>query len=71
MKIGLFMILCSAVAGECMPAFHLDTLNSHYECLQKGYEESNKKIKEIGRDEVNKSIIVIKFTCEPIKTMES
>jgi len=62
MKIGLFMILCSAVAEECMPAFQQNKLTSHYECLQKGYEESNKKIKEIGRDEVNKSIIVIKFT---------
>jgi len=33
--------------------------------MQAGYEESQNKMKEIGRVEVNKHQIYIRFTCVP------
>jgi len=37
--------------------------SSHYECMIAGYEESLKKAKEIGPQEVNKYGTIIKFYC--------
>ena len=37
-----------------------------YDCMQFGYEEAHKKMEEIGRVEVNKHGIYIRFTCTPI-----
>ena len=42
-----------------------DLFNSQYDCLMFGYEESKKKMKEIGREEVNKHNIYVKFYCTP------
>jgi len=47
-----------------MPPFPMPEIyNSHYECMIAGYEESIKKAKEIGREEVNKYGTIIKFYC--------
>ena len=67
MKIALFMIMCSAVANECMPPHKLGHHDTLYECLNAGYTESLKKSKEIGQEEVNKHEIYIKFICTPEK----
>ena len=37
--------------------------NSHYECMIAGYEESIKKAKEIGSEDINKYGTIIKFFC--------
>ena len=37
--------------------------SSHYECMIAGYEESLKKAKEIGPEEINKYGTIIKFYC--------
>jgi hypothetical protein len=37
--------------------------NTHYECMIAGYEESLKKAKEIGSEEINKYGTIIKFYC--------
>ena len=51
-----------------MPPFDWhDTFNSKYDCLVFGYEESINKMKEIGREEVNKHGIYIKFYCTPVE----
>ena len=64
MKIILSLIICSSVAGECMPPFDWhEHFNTHYECAQFGYAESTKKLTEIGSKEVNKYGIVVSFTC--------
>mgnify|MGYP003124393668 CR=1 FL=1 len=63
MKVALVMIICSQVAGECMKPHFLKNHDSFSECLIGGYEESIKKIKELGKDEVNKHEIVVKFKC--------
>jgi hypothetical protein len=68
MKFILSMIMCTSVYQTCMPPFPMPEIyNSHYECMIAGYEESLKKAKEIGREEVNKYGTIIKFYC----TLES
>ncbi len=52
-----------------MPAYEWpEQFNTMYDCLTFGYEESNKKMKEIGRAEVNKHEIFIRFNCQPVST---
>ena len=64
MKISLILFLCSYTASTCMPGFEYPTkFNDMYDCLNAGYTESIKKIDEIGREEINKSTIFVKFAC--------
>ena len=66
MKILLTLIICSQVANTCMPPYPWpQTFDTTYDCMIFGYEESLKKMKEIGRQEVNKHNIYIRFTCNP------
>ena len=70
MKILLSLIICSQVASTCMPPFQWpDTFNTQYDCLMFGYEESIRKMEEIGRTEVNKYNMYIRFTCTPDKSI--
>ena len=70
MKIILFLVICSQVAGTCLDPYQWPaTFNSQYDCLMFGYEESMKKMQEIGRQEVNKHNIYIRFTCTPENTI--
>jgi hypothetical protein len=70
MKILLSLIICSQVAGTCMPPYQWpETFRTQYDCLMFGYEESIKKMKEIGREEVNKYNVYIRFTCIPEQTI--
>ena len=65
MKYSLYMIICSLVAGECMPPFKMtDKYNTIYDCLHSGYIESKSKLEEIGKEEVNQYQIYIKFICK-------
>ena len=63
MKFVLSMIMCTSVYNQCLPPFPLDLYDSHYECMMAGYNESIKKAKEIGPEEINKYGTVIKFYC--------
>ena len=66
MKILMSLIICSSMAGECMPPFPWpETFNTKYDCLVFGYEESKRKLEEIGREEINKHGMYIKFICTP------
>ena len=66
MKILLSLIICSQVAGTCMEPYEWpQTFNTQYDCMVFGYEESLNKMQEIGREEVNKYNIYIRFTCTP------
>jgi|TARA_X000001388_G_scaffold28464_1_gene20081 hypothetical protein len=70
MKILLSLIICSQVAGTCMPPYQWpDTFRTQYDCLMFGYKESIKKMEEIGREEVNKYNMYIRFTCTPDKSI--
>ena len=66
MKFLLSLIICSQVAGTCLEPYQWpERFNTQYDCLAFGYEESLKKIKEIGREEVNKYNMYIRFVCSP------
>jgi len=65
-KIVLSLIICSQVAETCLdPYTWPEIFNNQYECLMFGYEESMNKMKEIGRQDVNKYNMFIKFNCTP------
>ena len=42
-----------------------ETFNTQYDCLHFGYEESQRKLEEIGREDINKYNMYIRFTCTP------
>ena len=66
MKFILSLIICSSVAGECMPPFDWqESFNSQYDCLLFGYEESINKMKELGREESTKYGMYVKFVARP------
>jgi len=70
MKFLLTLIMCSYTEGICMPGYewpqHFD---STYDCMMFGYKESINKMEEVGRLDVNKHQIYIKFTCAPIESI--
>ena len=67
MKLILTLFMCSLYAGECMPPHQWpERFKDSYDCMQFGYEEAHKKMEEIGRLEVNKHGIYIRFTCTQI-----
>ena len=49
--------------NECMPPHKLGQYDTLYECLNAGYTESLNKSKELGKEEVNKHEIYLKFVC--------
>jgi len=58
------MIICSATTGTCLPPFRLDNFyKDGYDCMLDGYKMSLEKTEEIGREEINKHKIYIKFGC--------
>jgi len=65
MKFTLLMLMCSYVAGECMPPHPMPTkYDDMYSCMESGYTESLKKLQEIGKTEVNKHEIYLRFICQ-------
>ena len=70
MKILLSLIICSYTANTCMPPYQWpEKFRTNYFCMMFGYEESAKKMKEIGREEINKYQMYIKFTCSVEETI--
>ena len=70
MKIILGMIICSQVAGTCLPPYQWPTaFDTQYDCLMEGYEQSIIKMEELGSEDVNKYNMFIKFYCTPTNTI--
>ena len=46
-----------------------ETFKTQYDCLHFGYAESQKKLEELGKEEVNKYGMYIKFYCTPVDTI--
>jgi hypothetical protein len=68
MEIALVLYLCSAIQNTCMePYVWPKTFYDNYGCMVQGYKESGKKIAELGRENVNKHDIYIKFECKSYK----
>ena len=67
MKIILTLFMCSISAGECLPPYEWpERFRDSYDCMQFGYKESHRKMEEIGRLEVNKHGVYIRFVCTPV-----
>ena len=72
MKILLTLIMCSYTASTCLQPYPWpDTFSNNYDCMIAGYEESIKKAKEIGPEEINKYGTIIKFYCLQEKGTET
>ena len=66
MKILLTLIMCSYVQGSCLQPYQWPAqYDSMYDCMMAGYDKAMQKMKEIGRVEVNKHQIYIRFICVP------
>ena len=64
MKIALAIIMCSYAYGECMDQYVFpERYESHYECMIAGYEKSLSKMKELGRQDINRNEVFFKFAC--------
>ena len=66
MNFILTLLMCSVVEGKttCLPPFQSEVeYKDAYECMLDGYNESYNKIVELGREDVNKYNIYIKFGC--------
>ena len=60
------MLICANTAQgiQCFPPIKFDILyKDGYDCMVDGYIKSHEKFVEIGRDEINKNKIFIKFGC--------
>ena len=66
MKFILSMLICSQVAGTCLPPYPMpEVYTNGYDCMMTGYNEAIKKMKEMGPEDINKHRIFIKFGCQP------
>ena len=64
MKIVLILFMCSYVTNTCLPPHQFsENFDDMYSCMIAGYEKSQKKMKELGKEEVNNYKIYIKFLC--------
>ena len=66
MNFLLTMLICANTAQgiQCFPPIKFDILyKDGYDCMVDGYIKSHEKFVEIGRDEINKNKIFIKFGC--------
>ena len=64
MKFTLLLVMCSYVAGECLPPYtYPQQFNDQYDCFMEGYNLSILKMENIGREEINEHEIYIRFIC--------
>ena len=69
-KWALVLVICSFESNTCIPPFNYPIqFNDAYDCMMTGYQESINKTIEIGREDINKHNIYIKFSCNPINTI--
>ena len=68
MKFLLTFVFCSGVAGKCLaPMEYPQKYVDLYTCLDAGYRESIVQLEGLGRENVNKEQIFIKFFCSPMQ----
>ena len=66
MNFILTIFICASTAQgiQCLPPVKFDILyKDGYDCMLDGYTKSHDKIIEIGREEINKNKIFVKFGC--------
>ena len=58
------MIMCSYITGDCVKPVEMDIYyDDMYTCLNAGHQESINKATEIGKEDINKLGIYMKFIC--------
>ena len=66
MKFFLFILICTGVSGQCMPPIEMQkTFDTQYDCLIAGYDTSKNMMIDIGKEEINKNDLYLKFVCTP------
>ena len=66
MEIALIIYMCSAIQNTCLdPYIWPETFYDNYGCMIQGYKESE-KILDVGREDVNKHKIYVKFECQEL-----
>ena len=69
MKFLLTLVLCSQIQQTCLQPYPWpERFDTQYDCLMFGYEESMNKMEEIGREDINKHNMFVKFYCTPENT---
>tara|TARA_Y100001973_G_scaffold76982_1_gene112524 strand:- start:3136 stop:3405 length:270 start_codon:yes stop_codon:yes gene_type:complete len=72
MKWVLVIMMCSQYQGICLDPHKFDEkYDDVYSCLIEGYNKSIEKTEELGKKEVNKHKIIMKFDCYEDKTYKS
>jgi len=72
MQFILTLLICSYVSGTCLTPYQWPSkFNDVYDCLNFGYKEALQRSEALGREEVNKVGIYIRFSCIPDKGLES
>ena len=67
MKFVLILLMCSYTTGTCMPPFEWpEKFDSGYDCSIFGYEESARKLKSMGKADVELYRLSITFTCSEV-----
>ena len=65
MKLMLVMYFCSALLNDCQdPHVMPETYTDYNTCITAGYQAALDKTKEVGKEEINKYMIFIKFICQ-------
>ena len=68
----LVMIFCTATHQICQDPYPmLKSYDNFYNCMIAGYEEAKNKTLNVGREQVNKDLIYIKFYCTPDKRQQT
>jgi|TARA_R100000426_G_scaffold12196_2_gene12221 putative hemolysin len=68
MKILLTLVICSFATGDCIAPHTVNkSFKDMHDCLMNGYQMAQEKTKEIGREEVNKHGIYVKFYCKSVE----
>ena len=64
------MFICSGVAQNCIPPITSPQLyEDEYSCMMDGYTTAASMTQDMGREEVNKHNIYIRFICMPENTI--
>ncbi len=69
-KYVLILFICSMNTNVCVPPFQVPTdYPDIYECFLDGYKYSSDKIIQLGKEEVNKHKIYIRFHCKEVNVI--
>jgi len=63
MKFLLIMQVCSALHMACMNEMPAGEYKTHFDCATAGYLNAMGLMRELGPEEVDRSLITVQFKC--------